>query len=106
MSVSSYVGWRLTVLTLMLAVPSLAVAQGGPPAMPVTVAQPIAKQVTQWDEYSGRFSATESVEVRARVSGFIESVLCRKLALIGSRRGGSGHPAPSAGTQQEEARPV
>ena len=28
-------------------------AQGGPPAMPVTVAPPIAKRVTQWDEFSG-----------------------------------------------------
>ena len=51
-----------------------ALAQGGPPAMPVTVAPPIAKRVTQWDEYSGRFEAVASVEVRARVSGFIEKL--------------------------------
>ncbi len=51
-----------------------ALAQGGPPAMPVTVAQPIAKRVTQWDEYSGKFEAVASVEVRARVSGFIEKL--------------------------------
>src|SRR5258705_3446704 len=49
-------------------------AQGGPPAIPVTVTKPIAKHITQWDEYSGRFEAVESVEVRARVSGFIDSV--------------------------------
>ena len=42
--------------------------------MPVTVAQPIAKRVTQWDEYSGRFEAVASVEVRARVSGFIDKL--------------------------------
>jgi multidrug efflux system membrane fusion protein len=51
-----------------------ALAQGAPPAMPVTVSQPVAKKVTQWDEFSGRFRAVESVEVRARVSGFIDSV--------------------------------
>ncbi|MGD9879919.1 MAG: efflux RND transporter periplasmic adaptor subunit [Reyranella sp.] len=42
--------------------------------MPVTVAAPIAQRVTQWDEYSGRFEAVASVEVRARVSGFIEQL--------------------------------
>jgi membrane fusion protein, multidrug efflux system len=42
--------------------------------MPVTVAAPIAKRVTQWDEYSGRFEAVAQVEVRARVSGFIDKI--------------------------------
>jgi len=42
--------------------------------MPVSVAAPIAKRVTQWDEYSGRFEAVASVEVRARVSGFIDKL--------------------------------
>ena len=49
-------------------------AQGGPPAMPVTIAPPMAKRVTQWDEFSGRFEAVASVEVRARVSGFIDKL--------------------------------
>lgn len=49
-------------------------AQQGPPAVPVSVATPLAKRVTQWDEYSGRFQAVETVEVRPRVSGFIEKV--------------------------------
>jgi RND family efflux transporter MFP subunit len=49
-------------------------AQAPMPAIPVTVAQPIPRTVTQWDEYSGRFEPVESVEVRARVSGFIDSV--------------------------------
>src|SRR5258707_4083939 len=53
---------------------SAAFAQGGPPAMPVTIAPPIAKRVTQWDESSGRFEAVASVEVRARVSGFIDKL--------------------------------
>ncbi len=53
---------------------SVVLAQGGPPAMPVTVAPPIAKKVTQWDEFSGRFEPVASVEVRARVSGFIDKL--------------------------------
>src|SRR5215510_9041290 len=50
------------------------VASAAPPPPPVTVARPLQKQITEWDEYTGRFVAVESVEVRARVSGFIDSV--------------------------------
>src|SRR5882724_12702166 len=65
----------LAVAGLVLLFPSTVVlAQGGPPAMPVTIAPPIAKRVTQWDEFSGRFEAVASVEVRARVSGFIDTL--------------------------------
>jgi len=42
--------------------------------MPVSVSEPIAKQVVQWDEYSGRFEARAIVEVRARVSGFVDKL--------------------------------
>jgi RND family efflux transporter MFP subunit len=48
-----------------------AAAQAPPPA-PVTVARPIQREVIEWDEYTGRLQATETVEVRARVSGFLE----------------------------------
>lgn len=58
----------------LLAFSSASFAQGGPPAMPVTVSEPLAKRVTQWDEYSGRFEAVATVEVRARVSGFIDKI--------------------------------
>jgi membrane fusion protein, multidrug efflux system len=50
------------------------VASSAPPPPPVTVAHPLQKTITEWDEYTGRFVAVESVEVRARVSGFIDSV--------------------------------
>lgn len=50
-------------------------AQGGPPPAPaVTVAKPLAKRITNWDEYSGRFQAVQMVEVRPRVSGFIDTI--------------------------------
>jgi RND family efflux transporter MFP subunit len=49
-------------------------ARAAPPAPAVTVARPLQKSITEWDEYTGRFTAVETVEVRARVSGFIESV--------------------------------
>ncbi len=57
-------------------------AQGAPPAPMVTVASPIQKKVTQWDEYTGRFEAREQVEVRARVSGFVDRIHFRDGQLI------------------------
>lgn len=57
----------------LVAGPALA-QQGPPPAPPVTVAPPLAKRIATWDEYSGRFEAVEAVEVRPRVSGFIEKI--------------------------------
>ena len=50
--------------------------------MPVGVAEPVAKRVTQWDEFSGRFEALASVEVRARVSGFIDKLHFRDGQLV------------------------
>ncbi|HEY3913259.1 MAG TPA: efflux RND transporter periplasmic adaptor subunit [Verrucomicrobiae bacterium] len=56
--------------------PSAATATpaGAPPAPSVTVNQPITKDVTEWDEYQGRIEAVSSVEVRARVNGYLESI--------------------------------
>jgi RND family efflux transporter MFP subunit len=40
----------------------------------VTVAKPLTREITEWDEYTGRFDAVETVEVRARVSGYLAEV--------------------------------
>lgn len=45
-----------------------------PPAPAVTVAVPLVQAVQDWDEFSGRFEATQSVEVRARVGGYISGI--------------------------------
>ncbi|MFC3122726.1 efflux RND transporter periplasmic adaptor subunit [Agaribacter flavus] len=45
-----------------------------PPAPPVDVSKPITRVITEWDEYTGRFGAVEEVEVRARVSGYLDKV--------------------------------
>jgi RND family efflux transporter MFP subunit len=50
-----------------------AAAAAAPPPQ-VDVAQVIAKQVTEFDEFTGRFEAVERVEIRPRVSGYIASV--------------------------------
>src|ERR1700736_5315569 len=47
-------------------------AAAAPP--PVTIAEPIKRTVTDWDEFTGRFDAVEEVQVRARVGGFVTHV--------------------------------
>jgi RND family efflux transporter MFP subunit len=50
-------------------------ASTNPPPLPsVTVSKPIQKSITEWDEYTGRVEALKTVGVRARVSGFIDSI--------------------------------
>jgi RND family efflux transporter MFP subunit len=40
-----------------------------PPAAVLTVATPLSRMVTDWDDYVGRFEASQAVQVRPRVSG-------------------------------------
>ena len=47
---------------------------GGPPPPQVTVAKPAKRVVIDQDEYVGRFVAIDSVEIRARVSGYLDRV--------------------------------
>lgn len=61
------------IIALLCVATGSALAQaGGAPA--VTVAKPVARKVTEWDEYTGRFVAKHRVAVRARVSGYLDSV--------------------------------
>ena len=55
-------------------------AAAAPP--PVTVAQPVKRTVTDWDEFTGRFEAVQEVQVRARVGGFVNSVEFRDGAFV------------------------
>jgi RND family efflux transporter MFP subunit len=47
---------------------------GGPPPAAVTVAIPVERTVVDQDEYVGRFVAVDTVEVRARVSGYLSEI--------------------------------
>jgi multidrug efflux system membrane fusion protein len=53
-----------------------------PPATPVSVAAVEQRQVTIWDEFSGRLEAVDRVDIRARVSGAVQSVHFREGALV------------------------
>jgi multidrug efflux system membrane fusion protein len=48
--------------------------QGGAPPPAVTVANPTKRAVVDQDEYVGRFVAIDSVEIRARVSGYLDRI--------------------------------
>ncbi len=64
---------------LILLVPILAGCRqpgqqaGGRPSPQVAVARPLIMPIVEWDEYTGRLEAIDSVDVRARVSGYLES---------------------------------
>ena len=72
----------MTIRTIAPLAPLLAALCAGcskptppPPAPPtVEVATPLSQRVSGWEDYSGRFEAVDSVDVRPRVSGTIESV--------------------------------
>ena len=49
-------------------------ALAAPPPPTVTVAQPLVRQINEWDDYVGRFEASRSVEVRPRVSGQVVGI--------------------------------
>jgi len=45
-----------------------------PPAPDVSAATVLVKQISQWDDFSGRVEAVENVDLRPRVSGYIDRV--------------------------------
>src|SRR5216117_2603301 len=47
-------------------------SQQGP--LPVNVVTAVEKEVNEWDEFTGRLEAVESVEIRPRVSGYITEI--------------------------------
>lgn len=62
------------VLCSLLAACGGSAPPGAPPPPAVTVAEPTKRKIIDYDEYAGRFVAIDSVEVRARVSGYLEKV--------------------------------
>lgn len=52
------------------------------PPPPVTVASPLLKNIVEWDEFTGQFAAVDEVDIRARVSGFLESIHFRDGQLV------------------------
>jgi RND family efflux transporter MFP subunit len=71
--------WIASILVALVAAVLLfelksAPVAAAPPPPTVTVATPLVRQIAEWDDYSGRFDASKSVEVRPRVSGAVVGV--------------------------------
>lgn len=76
----------ITRFTHLLALPAVLLSAGcgqtqtqaqnaaAPPPPQVTVSKPVRKLVSEHDEYVGRFVAYDYVEVRARVSGYLQTI--------------------------------
>lgn len=74
-------------MAMGLVVLALAGCQGkpasGPPPTPTVVASaPLQRQIIDWDEFVGRFEAIDTVEIRPRVSGYVQRVGFRDGELV------------------------
>src|SRR5688572_26968725 len=70
-------------LSLSLAACAQPAAQAAPPAAPpVTAAKALARDVTEWNEFTGRLEAVHHVDVRPRVSGIVSSVNFTEGAIV------------------------
>ena len=88
MNVGLYLPWAIYLL-FAIAVATLAAGcartsaqQPAPPPPQVTVASVIERNVTEWDEFTGRLQAVDSVDVRPRVSGLISAVRFDEGAMV------------------------
>jgi len=68
------VTFGLAGLALLLAGCERPQAAPAPAPPKVAVSRPVVREVIEWDEYTGRLVAVESVEIRARVSGYLQSI--------------------------------
>ena len=64
--------FKFLVIGLFVSITTNAFAQQGP--LPVTVANPVVKEIIEDDEFVGRFEAKGQVVIRARVSGYLSKV--------------------------------
>ncbi|HEY5781422.1 MAG TPA: efflux RND transporter periplasmic adaptor subunit [Lysobacter sp.] len=64
----------LLAVLVMAGCSSQAEPNAAPPPPEVSVAQVLNKSVSEWDEFTGRVSAVETVDLRPRVSGYVERV--------------------------------
>ena len=69
--------WQLPLIGLVFLLAACQQQQAAippPPPPQVTVSQPVARHVVESETYTGRLEAVEAVDVRARVSGYLQSV--------------------------------
>lgn len=55
--------------------PTAAAPKGPNAPAAVTVSQPVAREIVEWDQTTGRFEAVESVDIKARLNGYLQETL-------------------------------
>ncbi|MDB5447259.1 MAG: multidrug-efflux system secretion protein HlyD family, partial [Phenylobacterium sp.] len=58
-------------------------APPAPPPPTVIVSKPLAKSIVDWDDFVGRFEAVNSIDVRPRVTGYLQSIHFTDGQLVG-----------------------
>src|SRR5687767_13110881 len=83
MSITFRLASLVLLASLTIAACAQPAAQAAPsPAPPVTAAKALARDITEWNEFTGRLEAVHHVDVRPRVSGLIASVQFTEGALV------------------------
>lgn len=86
MEQSSHFSWRyplaLAAVLVLSACGKAPETTQGMAAPKVSVAEVIEQPLNEWDEFTGRLEAPESVELRPRVSGYIDRVAFHEGALV------------------------
>ncbi len=68
--------FALPVLLILVAACNRAPSQPtAPPALEISVAVVPEREITEWDEYTGRLEAVDTVEIRPQVSGYLQKVV-------------------------------
>ncbi|MGH9158976.1 MAG: efflux RND transporter periplasmic adaptor subunit [Vicinamibacteraceae bacterium] len=75
-------GFMLLFAAVLSACSRTAAQPADPPPPKVTVAEVLDREVIEWDEFTGRLEAVDTVEVRPRVSGYVSKVLFKEGALV------------------------
>lgn len=74
-------------LLALLVLPLAGCTSSGPAPMPpktpiVLVSKPVAKEITDYEDFTGRTEAVASVDVRARATGYLDKILFKDGALV------------------------
>ena len=72
LAVAGFLAWHQGLIGPASTTTAAAATAAPPPA--VVVSKPLVKRITEWDEYTGQFTAVDSVELRARVSGYLQAI--------------------------------
>src|SRR5436190_5294198 len=79
-----WIGLFLTLAAFLLPACTRVAAQtaDAPPPPKIAVAEVVSRDITEWDEFTGRLEAVNSVAIRPRVSGFVAAIRFDEGAMV------------------------